>query len=513
MDSATKRIANNTIYLYIRLFTTLVVGLYTSRLALEILGVSDYGLYAVVGGVLGLFAFISDSLTSSTSRFINTEMGKEGGDVNACFNINLLLHVCFAFCVFVLAETIGLWYVCNKLNIEIGKISDAIFIYHITIVTTCLGIINSPYRSLFTAHERFKFLAILDIVNSILRLVCILMLNFIPEGTGFSFCIFHFSLLVLYALIMVLTTGNTFVILHWTAYKTWPEDIKHRFVKGWQKYREVLSFGGWNLIASFAYMARSSGSDLILNLFFGTSMNGAFAISKALRQYPAEFATKFDGASAPQIIQAYAAGDKERYTYLANKIGRINILMFLIICFPLLIELDFILHIWLGEVPEEALEFSYINLLVGGVALTAGGAFNVINASGKIKWFKINVSFFFLMCVPLGWLLFYYGYPAYSMLLLFLFADIIQRAIQLTLMKRILCFDSWRYVREAYLSPCIITLIMSLVLYVYSMLEVESVVGKILAILGAFIFTSFLVYSIGLTQNEKKTLVNMIQRI
>lgn len=496
--------------MYIRLFTTMVIGLYTSRLVLEILGVSDYGLFAVVGGVLGMFTFISGSLAGATSRFLNTEMGKIDGDVNACFNINLLLHICFAAIIFVLAESIGLWYIHNHLNIAEGKLDDATFIYHVSIFTACLGIINTPYTSLFNAYERFRFMAVLDIFNSFIRLGAILMLTLISARTVYPIFSFSFTILKLYALIEAFTKVNTFVIYHYVAYKSWPHIIKQRFIKGWKKYKAVLNFGGWNLLSTLSNMARSSGSDLILNSFFGTAMNGAFAISNSVRQYSMQFATKFDGASAPQIIQAYAANDKERYTYLANKIGKINILAFEIVCFPLLIELDFILHLWLGKVPDGALEFTYINIIVGGMALTSGGIINVINASGEIKWFKINVSFFFLMCVPVGWMLFYFGFPAYSMLLLFLFADLTQRIIQLIQMKYILHFDSWRYVREAYLPSGLIAIIMTIVLLIHSFISSDNVIFRLASIAICSILTTILVYTIGLTKGEKQAVKNKL---
>lgn len=493
MDSANKRIAKNTIYMYIRLFTVMVIGLYTSRLVLNILGVSDYGLFAVVGGVLAMFTFVSNSLSSATSRFFNAEMGKKDCNLNVSFNINLTLHVCLAAIIFVLAETVGLWYVCHRLQVEPGKVGDAVFVYQISIFTACLGIVNSPYQSLFNAYERFKFMSVLDIVNSFVRLGCILMLT-----------LYHGSYaLRIYSLIFSLTTVNTFVVYHYVAHRDWAHIIKVRIVRGWQRYREVLNFGGWNMLATLSYMARSSGSDLVLNSFFGTSMNGAFSISKSVRQYTEELATKFDGASAPQIIQAYAAGNQARYTFLANKIGRINILLFEVIAFPLLAELDFVLHLWLGKVPEGTLEFTYINILVGGMSLTAGGIYNVINASGKIKWFKINVSFFFLMCIPLGWLLFRWGYPAYSMLLLFLWADVVQRIIQLFLMRRILNFDSWGFVKNAYLRPALIAVLMMAALMGRRAIEIDSSWGHFLVIILSGVMGAFLVYGLGLTSSER----------
>ncbi len=502
MRSANRRIATNTAYMYVRLITTMVIGLYVSRLALEILGVSDYGLFAVVGGVLAMFTFISNSLASATSRFFNTEMGKKDGDVNASFNINLLLHVCLAAIILVLAETIGLWYVYNRLNVQPGKLPDAVFVYHISIVTACLGIINGPYQSLFSAHERFKFMAVMDIVNSLVRLGCILMLT-LYHGT---------YALRIYSIIFSLTTANTFVVYHWVAHRSWAHIIKYRFVRGWHRYRDVLSFGGWNVLATMAYMVRSSGSDLLLNSFFGTAMNGAFAISRTVNQSIMSFTGSFDSASAPQIIQSYAAGDRDRYTYLCNKIGRINILMFELLCIPLLIELDFVLKLWLGTVPDGAYMLTYLNIIVGGMALTCGGIFNLINATGRIRWFKLNTSVFFIACIPIGYILFDNGFPAYSILLLFLVADILQRGVQLYLMHRLLGFDSWRYAREAYGRPLVIGIIAAVGFYAHSFVAVESAIES-LAIIGVTaILTILLIYGIGLTGEERAALKRVLIR-
>lgn len=502
MRSANRRIAKNTAFMYVRLLTTMVIGLYVSRLALEILGVSDYGLFAVVGGVLAMFTFISNSLASATSRFFNTEMGKKDGDVNASFNINLLLHVCLAIIIFALAETIGLWYVYNRLNVEPGKLADAVFVYHISIITACLGIVNGPYQSLFAAHERFKFMAVMDIVNSLVRLGCILMLSLYHGDNA----------LRVYSIIFSLTTANTFVVYHWMAYRNWAHIIKYRFVGGWQRYREVLSFGGWNVLATMAYMVRSSGSDLLLNSFFGTAMNGAFAISRTVNQSIMSFTGSFDSASAPQIIQSYAAGDNARCTYLCNKIGRINILMFELLCIPLLIELDFVLRLWLGKVPDGAYMLTYLNIIVGGMSLTCGGIFNLINATGRIKWFKVNTSAFFIACIPVGYILFDNGYPAYSILVLFLVADVLQRGVQLYLMHRLLGFDSWRYAREAYGRPMVIGIIAAAGFYLHSFLNIESALESIATIGATAVLTILLIYGIGLTGDERAAIKRVLIR-
>lgn len=481
--------------MYIRLITTMVIGLYVSRLAIALLGVSDYGLFSVVGGVLAMFTFISGSLASATSRFFNIEMGKKGGDVNASFNINLVLHCAMAAIVLLLAESIGMWYIYHHLNVEPGKLDDAVFVYQVSILTACLGIVNTPYQSLLTAHEKFGFLAMVDTANSLLRLACVVGLTLLPEAG-----------LRLYSLIFALTTATTFVAYHYKAFIDWRDTIRLRFVRGWGRYREVLVFNNWNLLATMAYMANSSGVDLLLNAFFGTPMNGAFAVSKTVKSSIMNFTGNFDTASAPQIVQSYAAGDRERYTYLCNKLGRINILMFELMCFPLLMELHFVLQLWLGNVPAGAYELTFLGIIQGGIALTNGGIFNLINATGRIKWFKINVSFFFLVCLPAGYCMFSLNMPYYSIVLLLIAADIAQRAVQLVLMRRLLGFDSLQYARKAYLRPAVIAAIMALFIYIRSQIVVDSAAMHLLIIAATAVLTIILVYTIGLTSGERKAL-------
>lgn len=493
MNIENKRIVRNSFYMYVRLLTTLVIGLYISRLALELLDVSDYGLFAVVGGVLAIFMFISGALAGATSRFFNIEMGKEHGDVNACFNVNLTLHIVLAFIVFLLAETIGLWYIYYHLNVAAGRLDDAIFVYQVSIATACIGIINTPYQSLLTSHEQFGYLAEFDIANSVIRLCAILALMHASSGNA----------LRLYSLIVALTTLTNFVAYHVMAYVKWREIIRFRFIRQWNRYKEVLAFNNWNLLATMAYMANNSGADLLFNAFFGTAMNGAFAVSKTVKQGIMNFTGNFDSASAPQIIQAYAAGDKERYTYLCNKIGRVNILFFELVSFPLLMELDFVLQAWLGKVPDGVYMLTFLSIIQGGISLTCGGIYNLINATGRIKWFKINVSFFFLICLPAGYVLFRMGAEPYMLLVLFIVADVVQRTIQLILMHRILGFDAGQYAREAYTRPALIAAIMALCMCCRSLLSINTTAEHLLVIVVAFLLSTTFVCTIGLTGKER----------
>ena len=501
-QSSNKRIALNTIYMYARLFITLVIGLYTSRVVLLVLGVSDYGLFNIVGGVLSLFAFITGSLGAATSRFLNAEMGKNDGDINKIFNLNQTLHIIFAGILFVLAETVGLWYIYNKLVVAPEKLDDALFVFQVAIITTCVGIINSPCTSIFSAKEKFGFQAVLDISNNVIRLLCVIALQYYDGNS-----------LRMYTLIMCMTTANSFIVYHWFAQKWWPEIIKLRVVKGWDNYKPILSFGSWNLLTTVSLMARNTGSDLIINLFFGTVTNGAFAISKTISAQVISFSSNFDGASAPQIIQSYNSGDMSRCNYLVNKMGRFSLLLFELALFPLWIELDFILHLWLKVVPEGVLLLCKLNLILAAVALTCGGIIPLINGSGKIKWFNIEISLFYLICIPIGYYLFTNGFPAYTMMLLFIVADACLRIVQLIFLNKILKFNSWRYAKEAYLKPVIIAIIMGLLIYGYSLFKVEVVVFRLLAIVACFIITTFFVFFYGLTFGERTKILSQIKNL
>lgn len=495
-----KKIAKNTIFIYFRIFTTMVIGLYSSRIVLQVLGVSDFGIFSVVGGVLAMFTFITASLGAATSRFLNVEMGKDNGDINKVFNVNQLLHIVLAIIIFILTETIGLWYICNKLVLPEGKLMDAIFVYQVSVITICLGIVNEPYSSLFSAHEKFGFLTIFDIGNTILRFIFVLMLLYIPGNS-----------LRYYAIIMSLTTINTFFVFHIYAARKWPQIIKLRIIKGWYNYKPLLSFSGWNLLSTISFMARSSGSDLLLNSFFGTAVNGAYAISRSVNNYVSIFSANFDVASGPQIIQSYSSGNMERCNYLVNKLGRFSLLLFEIIFFPIYIELDFILHLWLGEVPEGVLTFCQINLILCGISLSCGGFSQLINASGRIKWFKIEISSFFLVCIPIGYILFKLGYSQYTLLVLFIIADLLQRAVQMILLKTILDFDSLRYMKEAYVRPFIIAIFISSLLILHSYLNIDNIGLRMLSIVICFILTMMSVYYIGLTNGERTKIIGIVR--
>lgn len=487
--------------MYVKLFTTVIIGLFTARIVLQVLGASDYGLFNVVGGILAMFTIFSNSLGVATTRFLNVEMGKIDGNLNKAFNINLALHIGIAILIFIIAEILGVIYINNYLNVAAGKEDDAMFIFQVSIITACIGIINTPYNGLFNAKEKFSFLACLEIANTVIRLLLVILLQY-----------YHGNCLRLYGIFMSVTTIDSFIIYRIIARKQWNNIIKWNFDSNWRDYKDVLVFNNWNLLSTTSMIARTSGSDILINLFFGTITNGAYAVSKTVNNYLVTFASNFDAASTPQIIQSYTAGDEGRCKFLINKLGRINLLLFLLAFFPLYVRLDFILHLWLDEVPDNTLIFCQLNLILAYVSLTGGGIVQLINASGKLKWFSIEFSIFFLTCIPVGFLLFKLGAPAYVILLLFILADGLQRIIQLILAKTILHYDSLQYVKDAYTRPLLITVFMSGFMYAVGYLNITGIIQNLFIIAVTFILTLFMVYYVGLSTDERQVCITTIKQ-
>ena len=498
MISENKKIAKNTIVVYINLFVSAVVGLYTSRLVLQALGVSDYGLYNVVGGVVALCAFFLASLSISTTRFLNLEMGKPDGNLNKVFNVCNVLHVVLALIVLLIAEILGVWYIVSNLNVEVERIPDALFVFHVSIIVSCIGITNVPYVSLFNANENFLFSAIVNIGQSLIKLFLVVWLM----------C-YDGNKLRAYSLMVSFTTLVSFVVYHYYSYKYWPNTVKFKIVQEWHLYKEILTYNNYNFVATSALMIRSQGAALLINYFFGTIVNGAFAISRTIESYTLSFSANFDRAAVPQITQNYSRGDYERMTDLACKTGRYTIFLMILIAFPLYTEIETILYLWLGNVPEGATEFCKATLIVCFVGITGAGLSTVTDCN-KIEFFKGIFSFLVYICVPLGYVMFKNGFPAYSLLIMFAIADATWRVLQLLFAKKLLNFDSLRYIKEAYLPAIKIGVILSMFIYISSTFSYETVIGHLARFLFVVFITASLLFLMGLNKKEKGKIITFI---
>ena len=500
-SQANKRIAKNTLVIYGQLMLRMFLGLFTSRLALEALGVSDFGLNSVVGGVVVLFTFMSSSLSETTIRFINVERGKPDGDLNKVFNVCNVLHIAMAIFLFVLLEAGGVYYIHHYLNVDPGKEADAMFVFQVSTIMCCLGIINVPFASMFNATEKFMFTAIVEISVKVVQLI-LLYLLLAYEG----------SRIRAFALIETLTTMTSFIVYHYYAYRRWSEVVRWKFVRGRKIYKEMLSFGLYNLLSTIAGMARGQGCVLLINYFFGTVVNGAFAIAKTVERILWPFSGNFQAAATPQITQSYSRGDMERVFYLTSRVGKYCLLMMLLALFPLWAELDFILHLWLVKVPEGSVVFCRMILLLSFVAVTESGLWQVVNASGNVSKFKMVYSVITLSSILIGFITIKTGCPAYMLLVIFLILDIIWRIIELFMMHFILHFPVRYYCIRAYIPVFLVSLPVILCLLFTSHIQRNAYLWHISHFVIILLFTMISVYYVGLKEYERKKALSVIKR-
>lgn len=500
--SNNKRIAKNTLIVYVRLFVVTAVGLLTSRFVLQALGISDYGLYNVVGGVIALFAVIAGSMSSTTIRFLNIEIGKKDGNPNRIFNICQVTHIAFAIIVLLLAESIGVFYIINYLNVEPGKEADAMFVFQVSTVVACIGIINVPYQSVFVAKEKFLHIAVIDIVNALIKLGLILLL-LLYEGNA----------LRLYAIIMSATTFVSFVVYHYLSFRYWPELVKWAFFSKFHEYKELLVYNNYILLSSAALLCRSQGSNLIINFFYGTVLNGAYGIARTVEAFVVSFTVNFDSAAAPQITQNVGSGNLAEASAIACRSCRMCQLLSLLVVFPLFVEMELILQIWLGTVPPYTVTFCRVMLITVFVASTGGGFLRLKDAMGKIKWFMLSYSFFYFISLPIGFLLLKFGYPAVSILILFVFTDIICRLCQLALMKIVYNFDVRTFCKNAYTKPMVVAVLMIAYVFVYSQIGINNYGGHSVGLLITGFAGLSMIWFLGITVSERKMCVEYVRKM
>lgn len=496
------KIAKNTLVVYIRMIIVVLVSLLTTRYVLLALGVSDFGLYNVVGGLIGMLNFISAAMSTTTSRFINYEMGKvDGGNPNKVFNICLVIHIAFAMVLILLAETLGFWYVNNILSVEPGKERDALFVFQMSTIIACVGLINVPYQSLLVAYEKFSLSATIDVLVTLIKLALVLVL---VSYKGNS--------LMFYSISMCAVTFCSFILYHFIAYRKWPEVIRHKFYKDRQYYQEIFNFNNYNLLSTAAIVSRNQGSTLIINYFFGTIVNGSFSVARTVQSFVEQFTSNIAQAAGPQIIQSYSHNETGRSYYLVGKICRFSLLLYLLLAIPLFCEMEFVLTIWLKNVPDGSVVFCNCILLVCLIAATSSGLLQLINATGRVKWFKIQSAILYLICLPISIVLYKFDCQAHSILLLFVVADMLSRAFQLLLLRQQISFPVLSFIKEAYVRPFLIVSMGLLYYYLYSLITLNAIRLHVIGIFVSFLFSTVMILFIGLRRSERTVIMESIKR-
>jgi O-antigen/teichoic acid export membrane protein len=390
-----KRIAKNTLMLYLRMGISMLVSLYTSRVVLNTLGVNDFGIYNVIGGVVALFGFITSSMSSATSRFLTYDLGlNDLNNLKKTFSAAITVHLLIAIIILILTETLGLWFLENKLVIDPIRMYAARIVYQFSILNSIIYILLSPYIASVLSHERMNIYALFEIIIVFLKLFTVILLTYAP-----------FDKLITYASLLLILS-----FIHFGMYVIYCRrdfvECRFKISTDKSKIKPMLSFSGWDLYGNMSVVARTQGVNMLLNMFFGTLLNAASGISTQIQGALSSFASNILTAVKPQVVKSYAIGNYTYTAYLLNNTAKFSSLLLLVIFIPVIIEMPFILKIWLINVPEYTVEFSRLTLLFAFIANISSVIMSGIHATGKIKRSSVWNGTIYLSVIPIAYIAF-----------------------------------------------------------------------------------------------------------
>lgn len=390
-----KRVAKNAIALTLRMVLVTIVGLFTSRIVLQALGVDDYGIYGVIGGVVGMASFLNTSMAGATSRFITYELGRGNTDkLKGIFSTALVIHIAIALLVALLAETVGLWFVNHCMNFPPGRMHAVNVLYQFTILSMVVGFTQVPYSAAIIAHERMSIYAYFEILNVALKLLIAYLLLVVSSDR-----------LILYAALLLATSILMAAIYRIYCLRHFPES---RFTRTFDRstLTAMLKFAGYDLYGNMCVVVKSQGQPIILNMFFGVVANAAASIGATVTGSLYGLTTTVSQAFRPQIIKQYAAGNVETMTVMMRRSAQITLLAYFIFAIPFLFETSRILYLWLGQVPTYTVDFLRIIIIISGVSIINTTNNAAIHATGNIKLISFLSGTLFLLCPVLTYLIF-----------------------------------------------------------------------------------------------------------
>lgn len=503
MVSSNKKIVYNTIILYVKLILSVLIGLYTSRLILQALGNSDFGLYSVVGGIVTLLNIVGITMVSTSYRYISVEIGKgEKGEPNRVYNTILVIHLFLALLLVILGLVVGIWYIDNYLNVDPNKINDAKYVMIISMITTAGTVISVPSNGLIIAREKFLFTSLVEISQMTLKLILIL----------FVLCPYGGNRLRLFVELMLVT--NWIPPVSYTLYCFFKERNISRwhFNPRWKDYYEVIGFTWWLLISAIACIGLNQGAAMIINIFFGTVINASFGISMQVQSYLQMFPKNILQATNPQIMKSYGEGNYERSLSLVYATTRFCFLIFLVPAIPCLILMDEILKLWLGTVPPNCAVFATYMLWATIIGNLGSGFDGFIQATGRVRINQIGYTIINLSLLPIIYILYSYGFPAYTNAIITIFLMLFTVVFQSYIMKMNSSFKYTEYFKRTIIPA--ITVVLSLIpLFFLKKYYVPVSLSSMLCV-GAFaVFATILSITLfGLKAEERKVLYHYMAK-
>ena len=500
-STSNKIIAKNTLLLYVRMLFSMIVGLYTSRVVLQVLGVVDYGVYNVVGGVVGMLGFLSTTMSGATSRFITYALGE--GDENKLsktFDATLIIHICIAIIVALLAEIIGLCFLCYKFNIPQESMHAAYWVLHFSVMSAALCIVQVPYNACIIAHEKMNVFAYAEMANMILKLVIV----FILQAFGGNKLI-TYALLLLCVSILITGFYTMYSILHYS------ECRFHRCIDK-KILKSIFNFSAWDMLGHVGVSFRDQGSNMVLNIFWGPVLNAAAGLAITVQNVVYQFAGNVVTAIRPQIIKRYSVNDIQSTLELVYSSQRINLCLILLVVIPMFFEMPFLLQLWLAEVPDYLVVFCRLILIVDVLKSYSNITYIAIQATGDIRQVSIIRSVIYILSPIILYLVFRakFTYPEIAFVLM-IFGQFCQCVFDTIVMKRKFPQLQFSKLINDVIKIVAISFVVIVVLY-YSSMGIENqllnfiIVVALSIVLIAVGFSAFV-----LTKAERDFVINTIK--
>ena len=491
-SSANKRIAKNTLVLYVRMLFTMGISLFTSRVILQTLGVEDYGISSVVGGVISMFTFINAAMVSSTQRYLNFELVR--GDANqlrSVFSTSLQIHALIALAIIVLSETVGLWFLNEKLVIPEARMTAAMWVYQCSILSCAVSIMSTPYNAVIVAHEKMSAFAYISILDVSLKLLVVYLLVVLP-----------FDKLIILAILNLLV--QLFIRYIYTIYchRHFPESyFQFRFNK--TLFKEMFGFAGWSFWGNLAAILYTQGLNMMLNIFFGPIVNAARGIAVQVQSAVQQFVGGFQTALNPQITKNYASNNLPQMHSLMFRSARFSFLLLFFLSLPVLMETNFILTLWLKTVPDDAVIFTQIMICISLIYTTANPCIIANQATGKVKIYQMVVGGILLMILPISYVVLKLGAPAYSVFIVHFCIESLAQFSRMYMLRKLIHLPLWQYMKNIYI-PIVSTVAIAIILPLVVRMQVAEGWLRFLAVgFTCVLSVGASSYFIGFTKQER----------
>ncbi|WP_084608537.1 lipopolysaccharide biosynthesis protein [Xylanibacter oryzae] len=497
INSNNKRIAKNTLFLYMRMIYTLLVCLYTSRVVLKVLGFVDYGLFNVIGGFVLIFASVNTAMSVASSRFLAYEIGKkEKGNLDKVFNTAIFIHFLIAVLLLFLCETIGYWFLLNKMNIPPDRIFACKWVYHCSVFGLLLSVLTVPFTSLIIAEEKMSAFAYLSILDVSIKLLIVYSIQYIT-----------YDRLIVYSILLLVIYIMDFGLYRFYIKKKFPT-CHIQFMYDKYTFNRMIKFSLWAMFGNLSALGATQGVNVLLNMFGGPVLNAARGIAVQVQTAVQQFASNFQMALNPQIIKNYADNEYARMYNLMIKSSKYTFLLMYILSFPIIINTSFILNLWLGKSPQNTIEFIRI-ILVTSIITSMTNSLGVgIEASGNLKKFMSIVCTVTLLILPVSYVFLYLGMPPITTFYVALILESINYFIKLFLVHKILGMPCMDYIKKVLLTSSYIVLFSVILYFVIHRHNITTIYSFIQESLYFVIIIGLVEFFIGLNSNERKMILD-----